>query len=335
MAVQFYPERNKWRVRFSVDGKRTQKWFDNERDAMEWEAGANPTSVSPLRQMLASRREDGSLQCMVATCAKADWAGKDPSQLENAVRLAKLLGPSTHIGELTTRRLDDLVEDLRASGLSNTTIKKYISAASVMLKRACRLGYIDAMPLMPEKRTLRSPEPRDLVIRDEWMAALLDALERKENRLSLGLTIFLREMGCRVGEALDLTWDRVDLDKGEVQFVKTKGAMPRRLPLTGPALGVVKTMRARGSERVFPTCYGTFLSHYSDAKHVACDQLGLGPTVRKEWVIHTLRHTRITELAANGHAAPAIQAWAGHASLSVTQRYIHAAGINLTALAHC
>lgn len=335
MGVRYCPNRNRWRVQFQLDGKRVSRDFLTEREATEWETGANPVKPSALREVHCSRQREGSLGDMVRVCAKADWAGKDSSQLENAARLARLLGPHTHISELTMRRLDDLVEDLRASGLSNTTIKKYISAVSVMLKRACRLGYIAAMPLMPEKRTLKSPEPRDLVIRDEWMAALLDAIERKENRLSLGLTIFLREMGCRVGEALDLTWDRVDLDKGEVQFVKTKGAMPRRLPLTGPALGVVKTMQARGSEAVFPIAYGTFLLHYSDAKHDACDRLGLGPTVRKEWVIHTLRHTRITELASNGHAAPAIQAWAGHKSLSVTQRYIHAAGINLAALAHC
>jgi len=335
MAVRFCPDRNRWRVQFQRDGKRISRDFLTEREAAEWEAGANPRDPSPVMEVRQQRHHEGTLGDMVRVCASADWAGKDSSQLENAARLAKLMGPRTHVSELTMRRLDDLVEDLRASGLSNTTIKKYISAASVMLKRACRLGHIDAMPLMPEKRTLKSPEPRDLVIRDEWMAALLDALERKENRLSLGLTIFLREMGCRVGEALDLTWDRIDLAKGEVQFVKTKGAMPRRLPLTKPALGVVKTMQARGLETVFPIHYGTFLLHYSDAKHEACDRLGLGPTVRKEWVIHTLRHTRITELAANGHAAPAIQAWAGHKSLSVTQRYIHAAGINLASLAHC
>ena len=73
----------------------------------------------------------------------------------------------------------------------------------------------------------------------------------------------------------------------------------------------------------------------SDAKHAACDQLGLSPVIREEWVIHTLRHTRITELARSGHSAVAIQQWAGHKSLSVTEKYIHAAGMNLQALAEC
>lgn len=340
MAVRYCKERNRWRVQLQVDAHRISRDFETEREAAEWEAGARSTlysgaKVSALREIRRTPKRPGSLAEMVSICRGSDWAGKDPSQLENAARLARMLGHETHIGELTMKRLDDLVMDLRASGLSNTTIKKYLSAASVMLKRAVRLGFIEAMPLMPEKRTLKSPEPRDLVIRDDWFAALLDALERKEQRLSLALTLFLREMGCRVGEALDLTWDRIDLDKRQVQFVKTKGAMPRRLPLTDQAYGVVKQMKARGTTRVFPTSYWTYLSHYSDAKHVACDALGLGDSVRREWVIHTLRHTRVTELAEQGHSAPAIQKWAGHASLSVTQRYIHAAGINLAALANC
>ena len=94
-------------------------------------------------------------------------------------------------------------------------------------------------------------------------------------------------------------------------------------------------MKARGAAAVFPISYGMYLAQYSDAKHATCDELQLGDTVREEWVIHTLRHTRITELAGLGWSAPAIQQWAGHASLQVTQRYIHSAGINLEELVQC
>lgn len=337
MAVRFRSDRGKWFAQITTETGRISRSFDTEAEASQWEAAAKLEHAAEVEatNLKAASVVEGSLGQLVRLCGGLDWAGKDPSQLENAHRLARLLGPNTHASELTMRRLDDLVVDLRAQGLSNTTIKKYLSAASVLLKRACRLGFIQAVPLFPEKRTLRSPEPRDLVIRDEWLAALLDAMEKREQRLSLAITLFLRQIGCRVGEALDLTWDRVDLKGRTLQFVKTKGAMPRRLPIDDQVLPVLRAMQARGSERVFQQCYWTYLSHYSDAKHAACDALGLGPTVREEWVIHTLRHTRITELAQQGHQAPAIQQWAGHKSLSVTQRYIHAAGINLTELAQC
>jgi site-specific recombinase XerD len=345
MAIRFATERNRWFTGITTpEGKRVSRYFETKAEALAWEKAA-------LEGIITTRRDDRqvwvrgaangeTLGHLVDICERLDWAGKDPSQWENAVRLAQMLGSGMHPGQLTMRALDDLVMDLRKSGpngkpLSNTTIRKYINAASVLLKRACRLGWIQAMPLMPEGRTLQLPEPRDLVLREDWFAELLDALERAEHRESLALTLFLRHMGCRVGEALELTWDRVDLRSRRIQFVKTKGNMPRTLPLSDEMVSIVKAMKQRGQQRVFPFSYGTFLSHYSDAKHAACDALQLSKTTRDEWVIHTLRHTCITDLARKGWAAPAIQQWAGHKSLAVTQRYIHAAGINLEALVDC
>lgn len=342
MAVRFRSDRNKWYAQVTTDHGRFSKSFDTEREATEWEAEALAATAPKVKAHERSfpPTSEGSLGQLVRICEQIDWAGKDDSQMKNAHRLVRMLGPDTHIRELTMRRLDDLVADLRVAGpkgepLSNTTILKYISAASIMLKRATRLGYIDQPPLLPEKRTLRTPEPRDLVISDEWFAALLDGMEKREQRLSIAITLFLRHMGCRVGEALNLTWDRVDLNRAWVQFVKTKGSMPRRLPASEEVLSILKAMKARKTQRVFPIRYWTYLTHYSDAKHDACDALGLGETVRKEWVIHTLRHTRITELASQGHQAPAIQQWAGHKCLAVTQRYIHGAGINLQPMVNC
>jgi integrase len=337
MAVRFRHDRNKWFAQVTTVDGRLSRSFDTELEATEWEATIKAERVNQ-RQVDAQKVAtpvEGSLGQLVRLCGQLDWAGKDPSQHENAVRLVRLLGPSTHAAELTMQRLDQLVVELRATGIGNTTIRKYLNAASVMLKRACRMGYIQAMPLFPEGRTLKRPEPRDLVIPDDWFAALLDAMERREQRLSISLTLFLRQMGCRVGEALDLTWDRVDLTNRKLQFIKTKGSAPRRLPINDEVLALLKAMQARQTQRVFPIEYATYLLHYTEAKHRVCDELGLGEVVRKEWVVHTLRHTRITELAGMGWQAPAIQQWAGHKSLSVTQRYIHGAGINLEELVQC
>lgn len=337
MAVRFRSDRNKWFAGITTPSGRKSRYFATREEAEAWEAAARAGVVEERQQLDWRRSAEGgqSLSHLVDICERLDWAGKDPSQWENACRLARLLGPDTHPSQLTMRALDDLVVELRGRGLSNTTIRKYLAAASVLLKRACRLGWIEAMPLMPEKRTLQLPEPRDLVLRDEWFGVMLDRMEQREQRLSLAMTLFLRRMGCRVGEALDLTWDRVDLGSRRVQFVKTKGNAPRTLPLSEEMVRILKAMKQRGCKQVFPTCYGTYLLHYSDAKHAACDALQLGDTTRREWVIHTLRHTCITELARKGWQAPAIQQWAGHKSLAVTQRYIHAAGINLEALVEC
>ena len=337
MAVRFRSDRNKWLAQITTEDGRLSKSFDTEREATEWEHSAkleHDTSKQVETLKLATPVE-GSIGQLVRICGQLDWAGKTPTQYENALRATRMLGPDTHAAEITMQRLDQFVVELRARGIADTTVKKYLNAVSVVLKRATRLGYIQAMPLFPEGRTLNRPEPRDLVIPDSWFAALLDVMERSEERLSMALTLFLRQMGCRVGEALDLTWDRVDLPGRKVQFIKTKGNAPRRLPINDGVLSILRTMQARNTTHVFPACYRTYYRHYKEAVDQVCDGLGLGEVVRKEWGIHTLRHTRITELAQLGWQAPAIQQWAGHRSLSITQRYIHGAGINLEELLQC
>lgn len=337
MAVRFRNDRKTWLATVETPAGRRSRSFPTEPEARAWEAKAKAGAAEDQQReaWIRSQSTGQSLGHLVDICEGLDWAGKDPSQWENACRLALIIGPATHPASLTMQALDGLVGELRSRGLSNTTIRKYLNAANVLLNRACRLGWIQAVPLMPEKRTLQLPEPRDLVLKEEWFAALLDEMERREQRISVALTLFLRQMGCRVGEALDLTWDRVDVSGRRIQFIKTKGNMPRTLPMNDDMLRIVKIMKQYGTSSVFPISYWTFLQHYSNAKHQACDNLGLSDTTRSEWVIHTLRHTRLTELARQGWQAPAIQQWAGHRSLSVTQRYIHAAGINLEAMADC
>ena len=337
MAVRFRSDRNKWLAQVTTDDGRLSKSFDTEREATEWEQSTKfeCDTSKQVETLKLTTPVEGSIGQLVRICGQLDWAGKDKGQHENALRATRILGPDTHAAEITMQRLDQFVVELRARGIADTTVKKYLNAVSVVLKRATRLGYIQAMPLFPEGRTLNRPEPRDLVIPDSWLAALLDVMERREERLSMALTLFLRHMGCRVGEALNLTWDRVDLASRKVQFVKTKGNAPRRLPVNDGVASILRTMQARGTTKVFPACYRTYHTHYKEAVDQVCDELGLGDVVRKEWVVHTLRHTRITELAQLGWQAPAIQQWAGHKSLSVTQRYIHGAGINLEELMQC
>ena len=337
MAVRFRSDRNKWLAQVTTDDGRLSKSFDTEREATEWEQSTKleRDTSKQVETLKLTTPVEGSIGQLVRICGQLDWAGKDKGQYENALRATRILGSDTHAAEITMQRLDKFVVELRARGIADTTVKKYLNAVSVVLKRATRLGYIQAMPLFPEGRTLNRPEPRDLVIPDSWLAALLDVMERREERLSMALTLFLRHMGCRVGEALNLTCDRVDLASRNVQFVKTKGNAPRRLPVNDGVASIMRTMQARGTTKVFPACYRTYHTHYKEAVDQVCDELGLGEVVRKEWVVHTLRHTRITELAQLGWQAPAIQQWAGHKSLSVTQRYIHGAGINLEELMQC
>lgn len=320
MAARLRKDTGKWIATKETSTGRIQRTFESQETAEKWDRLMNGCTLLRLHSI----------------CSTLDWQSKDPGQKKRAARLIRFLGEGTHPGQITSGVIDDLVSHRRAAGNGNSSLCKDLSALRVMLKRAERLEWIDRLPLFPETRTLKLPEPRDLVIRDEWFRELLDVMEKQEQRMPMMTTRFIRWSGCRVDEALSLDWDRVDLRKGTVQFVLTKGTNPRRLPLNDEMKSLLSAARSFGSQRlVFPLSYDVFRARYRKAVSQVCANLGLGPAIEKQWVIHTLRHTRITELASNGFNAPTIQQWAGHKSLAITQRYIHGAGVDLTGLANC
>jgi integrase len=341
MAVRFRADRDRWQAEVGRGRDRQARFFLTEPEAVAWETAAKAGHAVSLQQEREKEQRArspimaGTLAAVVRVCAGLDWAGKEQTQHENAVRLVAILGADTQPCQITTQVIDLFVLSCQTKKLSNSTIKHYLSALSVVLKRARRLGMIEILPLFPETRTLKAAEPRNLVIPIEWFTEMIDVMEQREQRDYVALSWFLWHMGCRVGEALALTWSRVSLDNNRINFVKTKGNMPRSLPIPAEVLPILRIMKSKDSELVFPIPYSTYRHKYQDARDVACLRLGLSDAVRDEWVIHTLRHTMLTGLAQKGWSAPAICQWAGHGSLAITQRYVHGSAINLEALMNC
>jgi integrase len=337
MAVRFRSDRQRWQASVGCGADRVSRSFETEPEAVAWEAAmlADQGKAKSRQPREPLTTETGTLGALLAICEGLDWAGKEQSQLENAHRLVLRLGPGLHPAEIDAAAIDAFVLSSKGAGLSTSTIKHYLSALGIMLKRAQRLGMIHTLPLFPENRTLKRAEPRNLVLPIEWFTVMVDHMERKEQRQSVALSWFLWHMGCRVGEALALTWDRIDESNNRINFVKTKGNLPRSLPIPKEVLPILRIMKARESGNVFPMHYNTFKTHYDEAIDAVCDKLNLSDQVRKDWVVHTLRHTCLTRLAQDGWPAPALGQWAGHASLSVTQRYVHGSAINLEAFMHC
>jgi integrase len=233
------------------------------------------------------------------------------------------------IDAISTADIDKLVAWLRATGPSgkgcaNSTINRYLSALSVMLKRGQRMGWLDRLPLLPEARTLREPEGRSLVVTEAMQSAVLLALQQAGHYREAQLIRFLLSMGCRVSEALLLPWQRVTLAEGTLTLANTKSSKARQLPIPPEALAVLVVLAEDGQDgRVFPLSYKTFWERHHAAVLVACDRLQLPAYVAKQWCLHTYRHTCLSRLASDGWSAPQLQQWAGHSSLNVTQRYVH------------
>jgi len=335
MSIRFVDGR--WKAFAAFKGKRLCQACESEEEARVVEKQLlAQLGRQEVRQAVAN---EGGLESVLLTCKRLDWAGKGPDQFKLGCAIAAYFGGDYLPVDVTEQKIDTFLAWLRqtgpnGNGCSNGTINRYMSALRVMLKRAQRLRLIKELPLFPERRLLKESEPRQLVLQDDWYAALLDELERMEHRESYRVTVFLWFMGCRVGEGLALTWDRVNLEgKPSLIFTKTKGKKARRLPLPPEVVALLASLPRRG-DRVFSISYRSYAEHYNEAKHRVIDRLGLSEETRKEWVVHTLRHSCLTRLASRGWSGPQLQAWGGHLSMSVTQRYVHGSAVDLEHLVY-
>jgi integrase len=137
-----------------------------------------------------------------------------------------------------------------------------------------------------------------------------------------------------VGECCALTWDRVHLDAEDAYIFidrgKTKRAT-RNVPLTQEARKILMDQKmisrsnfvfVRHGDRVrkelwykSPVSRHTISAQFRDRRN----QLGL----RWDAVLHSTRHTALTDLGAAGADVFTIKQVAGHASVTTSERYVH------------
>jgi len=137
------------------------------------------------------------------------------------------------------------------------------------------------------------------------------------------LIYFVAMTGCRINEALSLTWkDVIDSPIPVAIFRETKNGDTRYVPLRGILPGLLQSLPRR-SDLVFNSIDDKRLS--LDLKNRA-DIIGL----KKRVWWHLLRHSFITNLIQQGVDDLIIAKIVGHKNPASTQRYNH---VNLMSLA--
>jgi integrase len=183
---------------------------------------------------------------------------------------------------------------------------------------------------VPKFQMLAGERNREFVLtgalRDEFIGGLPEPCKT--------IARFLVNTGLRISECCALTWDRVSLTdaQGYIYIDKGKSKRAKRhIPLTDEAQLILEEQkRVSRSNYVFvrwggrvskdlwftaPVSRYTISGQFSKRR----DEMGL------PWdaVLHCTRHTALTDLGAAGADAFTIQAVAGHASVTTSQRYVH------------
>jgi integrase len=143
------------------------------------------------------------------------------------------------------------------------------------------------------------------------------------------LVIFLFLTGARIGEALGLDWRQVDLNRGHVEFLKTKNGKARGVPLHPMALAALANLphregavfrRPDGLPYKLPKG-GNDTSAGGRIKKAfggACRRAGIA-----NFTPHGCRHTWATWHYIENRDLTALQNLGGWQSITMVMRYTH------------
>jgi integrase len=208
------------------------------------------------------------------------------------------------------------------------TVNRSLAAVRRAMYLAQEWELIDRVPKF---RMLDGERHREFVLSGKLRDRFIAGLPQPARNIAQ----FLVNTGMRISECCALTWDRVFADENGQAHIyvdrgKTKRAR-RHIPLTKEARAILdEQKRISRSKYVFvrfgqrvrrelwytaPVSRHTVSSQFRERR----DELGL------PWdaVLHSTRHTALTDLGAAGADAFTIQAFAGHSSVTTSQRYVH------------
>jgi integrase len=259
------------------------------------------------------------------------------------------------IGELDVQHVDRYVAAMIEKGYSARTVNRHLNVLYGILKAARRQRLIRENVVELVERPAE-PRLRWEILTPAELARVETAFRQLHEHevdsdesawLEQARVVFLTVagLGLRRGEVLGLRWRNVflaDPAGPRVRISETivrgkadtpKSSASERTLALGPRLASelfehrARSAYAGDDELVF--CNpdkGTVFDHKRYAETLK-SALAKAKITRRVRPFHDYRHTAITHEAAAGNAPAAIQARAGHADFSTTQRYIHLAGV--------
>jgi integrase len=241
----------------------------------------------------------------------------------------------TQLTALEPRDIKRYAEHIAGRGVAPNTVRLALAPVKALLATAVEEGLIRSNPSAGLRLAVgRAQEAEDghvKALTEEELGKLLDALPASW-RLFFE---FLAETGLRIGEAIALRWQDVDLTRRRVHvrrryyrgtFAPPKSRYGRRdVPLSkrlADELEFRTLLEEDPDALVFPSATGTVLDSSNLMARV------LKPAARRAGVpwagFHTFRHTCATRLFNRGVSPKQAQVWLGHHSPAFTLAvYVH------------
>jgi integrase len=344
----FFRKKSVWWVRYDVNGSRVVR-STGCRARREAE-----TYVRNLHIQMSDRAELHTRSKMTLQTAVARYVdlllltrGRKPSkrirrntrnEILRTRKIEEFFGHKTPVIDLLQPHLIGEFNYYLLHQMKPGSANRYLSQTKAILNRAYEWG---AIPQRPAIRLNKDTQQPFRALNDHEESALLRTCPASIK----DFVTFILDTGARKSEALDLTWDNVDLQRQPrpvVHFLNTKSGQPRTVPLP---LRTAKVLQER--REMIPTSQRFVFIERARKKIWHPDATGRVYAQRGNWIplsglnkrwidartkaglpgcrMHDLRHTYASKLVRNGVSLLQVCRLLGHSDVSMTMRYSHLA----------
>jgi len=263
----------------------------------------------------------------LSTLAEKCWVkfwetSKSPdSHKSNLKKVVSSLGASLKIDKITTDLLEEVCDRWIKEGASPKTCNRRLAVVSVMVTQAHRRGWLENKPHIER---FKETEGRMRWATNEEEDQMVKLLNESGQTLLASLVIFLSDTGMRKGEALALSWEDVDLDKGWIRVWENKADKPRSVPMTARVHGILEGASEAVTVGPFTSVSPTAFAYHWNKCKVAMGLEGDG-----QFSPHCLRHGCASRLVQAGVPLFTVKEFLGHKKIESTLVYAHLAPQNL------
>lgn len=239
-----------------------------------------------------------------------------PVDIANCVLNLLTFFEELSVDDITKAQCQKFVTLRRKDGVSDSTIRKDLEILRAALNHDKNEKRIASVPpvWMPEKS-----EPRDRWLTRKEAAALLRASRKQTRHLPWFILLSLYS-GQRKKAVLNLTWDRVDLENGRINWqygIRTNKRRPHQ-PMPDELKMFLRYL----------TAYGTrgFVLHI-DGERIGDIKKSLSTALKRAGIegasAHTLKHTALTWMMQNGTDIWSAAGFSGTSTKTIEHTYGH------------
>lgn len=261
-----------------------------------------------------------------------DYRINDKKTLPDAKRHVRNLEATfddVRVTEITTAKIKDYMNKRMEEGLSNASINRELSALKRMFHLASlctppKVGQIPHIPMLKESNTRKG------FFEHEEFLALRDALPFYLKPV----VTFAYHTGWRLGEILNLTWNKVDMKQGIIRLDpgETKNEEARTIYLEDELMREIRTLHSKrnlGCPYVFYH-NGKPIKRFTRSWKTACIRASLCESLKDgngnvikvpTKIFHDFRRTGIRNLIRAGVPERVAMKISGHKTRSVFDRY--------------